>query len=329
VSGQPRIGLSLPNRGVLFGLSPDTLLDSAVDAERSGLIESIWVGDNLMSKPRLEALVLLAAVAGRTERVRLGTICMASFPLRQPLLLAIQWASLDVLSGGRTTLGVCIGGSARDGAAYAAELKASGIASDERIGRMEEGVAVLRRLWSGEPIDHEGRYYKFTGAQALPRPAQQRVPVLLAANPLSDASPELEERVLRRIARIANGWQSDGTPVDVFESRWRRILEYAEEAGRRDELIESNYHLMVNINEDVTAARREALMFLDRYYGAVGGIPDEKMEVWLGIGPPARVADTIRRYLAAGCTTPVIRLASPDQKGQLDRLLAEVLPQLP
>src|SRR5215468_10333424 len=83
-------GISLPNRAVLFGVPPDLLLETAEHAEASGHFDSVWVGDNLTSKPRLEAVVTLSALAARTRRVKLGTICLASFPLRHPLLLALQ-----------------------------------------------------------------------------------------------------------------------------------------------------------------------------------------------------------------------------------------------
>src|SRR5215813_5636802 len=100
--GPIEFGISLPNRAVLFGVPPELLLETAERAEASGHFGSVWVGDNLTSKPRLEAVVTLSALAARTRRMKLGTICLASFPLRHPLALAIQWASLDVLSAGRT-----------------------------------------------------------------------------------------------------------------------------------------------------------------------------------------------------------------------------------
>ena len=74
-------GLSLPNRGALFGLAEiDELIECAAVAEQSDVFESVWVGDSLIHKPRLEAITMLAALATHTKKVRLGTICMASFP---------------------------------------------------------------------------------------------------------------------------------------------------------------------------------------------------------------------------------------------------------
>ena len=156
-------GISLSNRAVLFGwASLDDLLDAAQIAERSGYFQSVWVGDNLLSKPRAEAVVTLSAIAARTEQVKLGTICLASFPLRDPILFAIQWASLDLLSRGRTILAVCNGGSALDGPAFEHELAVMRVPSHERVGRVVEGMTILRRLWSEARVTHRGRFYRFT-----------------------------------------------------------------------------------------------------------------------------------------------------------------------
>src|SRR5215510_12640836 len=107
----PRFGLSLPNRGVLFGAtSVDELIEISERAEASGAFDSVWVGDSLFIKPRLESLVLLSAIAARTRRVRLGTCCLSTFTLRDPILLAAQWAALDQVSNGRMILGACVGG---------------------------------------------------------------------------------------------------------------------------------------------------------------------------------------------------------------------------
>jgi alkanesulfonate monooxygenase SsuD/methylene tetrahydromethanopterin reductase-like flavin-dependent oxidoreductase (luciferase family) len=324
---QVEYGLSLPNRGVLFGLDPRVLIDAAELADRSGVFGSVWVGDNFLSKPRLEAIVTLSAIASRTEKVKLGTICLATFPMRHPLQLAIQWASLDVLSGGRTILAVCNGGSAKDGPLFAKELTVTGVASKERVGRVEEGIEILRRLWTGESVDFEGRFYSFEDVQALPKPAQERIPIVIAANPHPSAGPEIEERILRRVARLGDGWQTDGLPPEVFAERWRRIREYAAEEGRSDQVTHNSLHLMVNIDDDPAAARRKAVEFLAHYYG-VGGVSEEKLSSWLAFGSPEAVAEKIAQFIEAGCTTPVLRFADADQPGQIQRAIDEVLPRL-
>jgi alkanesulfonate monooxygenase SsuD/methylene tetrahydromethanopterin reductase-like flavin-dependent oxidoreductase (luciferase family) len=320
-----RFGISLPNRAILFGLAPETLLETACEAEASGAFDSVWVGDNFLSKPRLEAIVTLSAVAARTARVKLGTVCLASFPFRHPVELALQWASLDRLSGGRTILAVCAGGPASLGPQFAAELAAMGVKSTERVGRMEEGIELLRRFWGEQPVSHRGRYYVFEQVDPKPKPLQTRVPIVIAVNPGPGAAEEVVERAMRRVARLGDGWQTDGTPPENFRERWSRIRDYADEYGRADEVRHASLHLMVNINDDAATARRQSVEFLSHYYGE-GAISEEKLASWLAFGSPAAVVDKIQQFIEAGCTTPILRFTSPDQHGQLERCLAEVMP---
>ena len=105
-----RFGLTLSNRGVNLGLTTsDEILDMAERADAAGVFEHVWVGDQIMAKPRMESITLMAGIAARTRLVKIGPACMASFPSRHPVLLAYQWASLDILSNGRTILGACMG----------------------------------------------------------------------------------------------------------------------------------------------------------------------------------------------------------------------------
>src|SRR6185295_14626874 len=147
--GNPRMkfGVTLSNRGVLVGLTtPRALLELADAVEACAAMDSVWCGDALFVNRRLDALTLLAAVAGRTERVLLGPACMGSFALRDPLVFAYEWASLDVLSNGRTRLVACSGGGA--GPLWEAESAAMGIKPDDRRKHMIENIHVLRHLWT-------------------------------------------------------------------------------------------------------------------------------------------------------------------------------------
>jgi alkanesulfonate monooxygenase SsuD/methylene tetrahydromethanopterin reductase-like flavin-dependent oxidoreductase (luciferase family) len=322
-----KFGISLSNRAVLFNWATmDDLIDAAKTVEESRLFHGVWVGDNLLSKPRVESIVTLSAIAAHTRVVRLGTICMASFPLRHPVLLAIQWASLDVLSQGRTILAVCNGGSESFGPQFATELMAMGVQSRERVGRVIEGIEILRRLWSEDRVTHQGKFYQLSDVELLPKPVQQPVPIMIAANPKPGQADEATvERILRRVARHADAWQTDATPVETFRERFNRIREYAAEMGRDPALLESCLHLYVNINEDTERAYRESSDFLAEYYGA-GVITDERARLWLACGPPEAVIEKVQAYLDAGCTMPVLRFVSLDLKEQLQRCIEEVLP---
>ncbi len=322
-----KFGISLSNRAVLFDwATTDDLISAAKVAEASGYFHGVWVGDNLLSKPRLESIVTLSALAAHTSTVTLGTICLASFPLRDPILLAIQWASLDVLSGGRTILAVCNGASEFDGPQFAHELEVMGVKSNQRVGRVIEGIRILRRLWSEEQVTHQGKYFQFDDVECLPKPVQKPMPILIAANPKpGQADDATVDRIMRRVAKYADGWQTDATPVETFRQRFQIIQEYAHQGGRDPSKFDSCLHLMVNINNDRDEAYKEAEVFLTSYYGA-GAISRERAELWLAYGPPEAVIEKIQAYIDAGCTTPVLRFVSPDLSGQLQRCIEEVLP---
>jgi alkanesulfonate monooxygenase SsuD/methylene tetrahydromethanopterin reductase-like flavin-dependent oxidoreductase (luciferase family) len=328
VASSLNIGLSLPNRAVLFGLPVERLLHAAQSAEATAQFDSVWVGDNFISKPRLESIVTLTALAARTERMRLGTVCLATFPLRDPFLLALQWASLDVVSGGRTILAVCNGGSASDGDVWAAELAAMGVKSQDRVSLVEENIALLRAFWSGDPVTYKGKFHSYDRVALLPRPIQKPPPIVIAANPSEARSDVARERIYRRIVRLGDGWQCDGISLDSFKLALRRMRQLAEDEERPEALDHVSLHIMVNIDDDAAKARVRAAEFLDRYYGITGGISDEKFENWVAFGPPERVAEMLASYIEAGCTTPIIRFAGGDQLGQLARCSEEVLPLL-
>ena len=109
MSAKLEFGVNLNNREPLIAPDYDLqmLLDLSEVVESSGF-DSVWVGDSLFSKPRYEPIALLAAISQRTSRVKLGTACMVT-STRNPLYLALEWATLDQLSGGRTILGAGAG----------------------------------------------------------------------------------------------------------------------------------------------------------------------------------------------------------------------------
>jgi alkanesulfonate monooxygenase SsuD/methylene tetrahydromethanopterin reductase-like flavin-dependent oxidoreductase (luciferase family) len=167
-------GITLSNRGVLVGLcSPRDLLALADAVEACAAMDSVWCGDALFVNRRLDALTLLAAVAGRTQRVLLGPACMGSFALRNPLVFAYEWASLDVLSNGRTRLVACAGGGA--GPLWEAESAALGVAPGERRKRMIENIHVLRHLWTKDDAPFTGQFTTFSKSSSNRSRCSRRV----------------------------------------------------------------------------------------------------------------------------------------------------------
>jgi alkanesulfonate monooxygenase SsuD/methylene tetrahydromethanopterin reductase-like flavin-dependent oxidoreductase (luciferase family) len=292
-------GISLANRGALFGLTDvDDLIETAVAAEESGVFESVWVGDSLIHKPRLEAITMLAALATHTRKVRLGTICLASFPVRHPVLLAIQWATLDQISKGRSLLGVCIGGG------HEGELRAFGVKREERVGRMKEGIYNI-----------------------LPKPVKPP-PIWIAVSPEREqVGDKVVDQAMRRVGLLADGYITMGVTAEEFSKRWRVIEQAANEIGKDLSNFECAIHGMVNINDDKQAAYAQAKDYFNHYYGP-NYPPESLIKVWLAHGPPKACAQLIQEWLDMGITTPVLRFTSNDQLGQVRRFIGEVLPLL-
>jgi len=322
-----QIGLSLPNRGVLFGaISVEEIFELSGIADRSDVFDSVWVGDSLIAKPRLESVAVLSAIAARTRRVRLGTACMASFVYRNPIIFAIQWASLDMISGGRALFCGCMGASGGEGMGLARkEVQVFAFQPHERVGRFEEGIEIVRRLWREERVTHRGAHYAFDDLTIEPRPVQRRMPVWVASDPNLN-KPEVAERQCRRVAALADGWMTDGGPTPaVFAARWALLSKCLREAGRDPATFPTAYHMMININDDRQRAWEDGVNFLTRYYGPM---PEEFLRVWLAAGTAAEVAERIQAYVDAGCRLPVLRFAAWDAPVQIRRFLDAVYPRL-
>lgn len=318
-----RWGVSLPNRGVLFRLtSVDTLMEAAVVAEQSGVFESVWFGDSLIHKPRLESVVMLGAVAARTQKVRLGAMCMASFPVRHPVLLAIQWATLDQISKGRTVLAVCIGGG------HDPELRAFGARPSERVPRLREGVALLRAIWGEGEVNHRGRFYNLEGYRIEPKPLQKPCPIWIAVNPDRKIVGDVGiERAMKRVVTLGDGYITIAITAEEFRRRWDLLEAIAEKDGRDLSNFETSIHGMVNINDDKRAAYEESRFYFNHYYSP-GWPTDDIVRLWLAHGSPEECASLIQGWIDMGITTPVLRFTSRDQLGQIHRFIDEVLPLL-
>ncbi len=328
------LGLILANRAVVLGaIKARDLLDISVKAEASRAFDTVWVGDSLLAKPRLESVTLLSALAGVTERVKLAVGCMATFVHRHPVMLAQQWASLDVLSDGRAWLAVCLGGPDSANAAQAAEHAVMGIASGERVERLEEGITILRKLFTEKSATHAGRFYQFQNVTLEPRPVQNPCPIWIASNPTgltwkggASASSGAVERGFRRVAHYADGWMTNKLSPGEFAEQFGRIRAMAREAGRDPGAIGSALYHNINITEDRAAGLEEAKGFLDAYYSAK--FSPQFVEQWTIAGPPKECVAQLRAYFGAGLGHMALRLASWKQQAQLERFLGEVAPAL-
>jgi probable F420-dependent oxidoreductase len=164
-----------------------------VDLCEAGGVDSLWQTDRIVSRtPILECMTALAAVAGRTRRIKFG-VNVLSLAMRDPVLAAKQCATVDVLSDGRLLPGFGIGSP------VAPEWAALHLDTPTRGARTDEALEVIRRLWNEERVDFEGRYFRLTGASIAPRPVQSDLPMWIGGS---------SEAAIRRTARFGTGWQA-------------------------------------------------------------------------------------------------------------------------
>jgi probable F420-dependent oxidoreductase len=314
-----QVGALLPTRGVLFAEDgpPDVspILVMAEKAEAAGF-HSVWVGDSITAKPRLEALATLGALAVRTSRVKLGTAVLLA-ALRHPLVLAHAVASLDVLSSGRIILGVGAGRGGRQ--ILADEFDNCGIPFMERGARLNEVLETCRRLWTETPVTYQGTYYQLSDVALEPRPVQPAgIPLWVSSN--------LIKQGLRRVATLGDAWITNVTTLEVYRQCWEQIVMAAEAAGRDPQQIHQCLYLTVNVHLDGDTARRQGRSFLENYYKK----PAAEIEADLvcQFGSPEEVLERIDGYVRQGVRTVIIRFAAPHQLEQLDICSKEILPRL-
>ncbi len=320
-----QFGLTLSNRGVVTGASSlDDMVSLARRADADPLWDSIWVGDSILAKPRLDALGLMSALAVVTDRVRIGPACFASTPLRPALLLAYQWASLDFMSNGRSIFAACMGQAAPGGGDMLDEFDAFCVAPESRMARMEEAIEVLRLLTSQDSASYDGEYTQFQDVSIEPRSVQRPVPIWVTSNP----APHLKrnrEAGLSRVARLGDGWMTTFQPPGIVEEYMSDIRRYASEAGRElPDDFEVCVYYNINVNDDRQAALDESRRYLEAYYSTQ--YSDEMLDLWVAMGTAEQCVSDIQRYVDAGATTITLRLVGYDQEAMYERVVNEVLP---
>lgn len=296
----PRIGYLLPTREQVMEGRPEAapLLALAGRAEALGYA-SIWVGDSVLARPRHDPLTLLAAVAGRTRRVQLGTAVLLP-ALRNPVLLAHQVATLDQIAEGRVILGV---GIASDVANIRAEFAACGVPWEKRVGRMLEGLRLCRALWGGEAVDWDGRW-TMQGAVLGPVPHRPGGPPIW----LAGAAPATIERVGRHF----DGWFPNGHDPAAFAETFGAMRAVAREAGRDPAELTGAVYLTLAIDEDPARAEARIDAFMGSYYGQRPDVMRKRQRCYAGGLAGAR--ELIAEYAAAGVGHLVLRFAGAHER---------------
>jgi alkanesulfonate monooxygenase SsuD/methylene tetrahydromethanopterin reductase-like flavin-dependent oxidoreductase (luciferase family) len=334
--GRLEFGVNLNNRAPLLteGYGVGDLVDLGVLAEDRGF-DSLWVGDSLLARPRHDPLVLMAALSQRTTRVRLGTACLV-VSLRDPLYLAMAWATIDHLSGGRTVLGACAGNAAEEGVRR--EFAVQGVDVRSRVSRFEETLAVLRELWTKGSVTFHGRHLDyddvafFSGTEIGPlRPVQSPPPMWIVSNPRiggldPDATRHRVATAARRIVRLGDGWMTccRATHPEEVAEQVAAIRAAASEAGEDPGRFDVAYQVTMNVGDSRDDASRAFGEFIGAYYPEFGSQVD--LPDWGPVGSPDDVAAWIRMFAEAGVNRFLCRFGSMDQPGQVARFARDVLP---
>jgi len=268
---------------IVAGGSRESALASAHRAENLGF-DSIWVGDHLsFSTPIPESLTLLSFLAAATERVTLGTAVYLA-ALRPPVVIAKIAATLDLLSGGRLTLGVGVGGE------FPVEFDAVGVPVSERGSRTDEAIEIARKLWSQDGVSHAGRHFRFGPLSIDPKPLQPGGPPVWIGGRRPPA--------LRRAGVRGDGYISHMTAPDTYRRNLETMQDHARAAGRREQGFGTAALLFTVLADHYEAALDRAVSMLETMYRVP--FRDAAPRYCL-LGRPEDCLEQLARFAASGC----------------------------
>jgi len=291
------------------------LWESATQAEQIGF-DHLWVGDSphlsLQDRAHADCLTIMAALTARTNKIKIGVVPLI-LALRNPLLTAHALATVDVLSSGRIIVGV----SVRHNYQFAErEFDACGVPYNQRAGRLNESIELLRRLWSESSFSFEGKYYRFAELGIEPKPVQRPIPIWIAAGD--------NENALRRVARLGDGWFTVAPTVDEFIRRRQKIDRFAASIGRDTKKIPAMLFATFHVSENATA-EEEGWNLAEAYFRQ----PRAKLaHLSPFFGTPEAIAQRLKPYVAAGLTGIVARFVAPDAPRQMRLMIEEMRPRL-
>ena len=286
---------------------PGALWDLIDLCERTE-IDSLWFSERLSSPtPMPEPITTMAAIAGRTKRLKFGPSVL-TLPFRSPVMLARELAMIDVMSNGRMLPAIGIG--AEDERSF----RATGVPVRERARRTDEAIAIMRKVWSGEPVTYDGQFWQLDDITVRPAPKQDPMPLWIGGN---------SEAAARRAGRLGDGWIPSFIAPEQLESGIRVTLDHAEQAQRDFEIDHFGALMYFCLDDDPAAADA-----LARPYIPPGRANAETLARCTAFGPPDLVRERLEEYVEAGGSKFILRPMCPPERmmEQLARLAEEVVP---
>ena len=278
-----------------------------VDLCEAGGIDSLWQTDRMISRePILEAMSVMAALAGRTRRLKFG-INVLSLSFRDPVLVAKQCATIDFLSEGRLLPAFGVGSP------LGPEWRALNLDTKTRGRKTDEALEIIRRMWSEDEVDFDGVHFHLSGASIAPKPVQPDLPMWIGGS---------SEAAIRRTARFGTGWQAGSeTPAEAAPVI-AAIRAAAASEGRS--IDDDHYGAGVPFRFG-----RPDEPGLDRLFGAYRKRTGRDPARYFAIGDAEEIVGRIAAYVAAGVSKFILRPAArgdDEMLSQTRRLIEEVLP---
>lgn len=320
-------GILLPTRGsVLNHTDPEDLTDrtqsDVIDLARAvedGGLDSVWLGDSVLAKPRHEPMTTLASLASATDDLVLGTAVYLP-TLRHPVHVAHQAATISHTGECQLALGVGVG----RGPAVEREYANLGLDYDDRGKLLDEALDIITRLWAGETVSYDGEFYQLDEADLGFRPNPE--PGLYI--PYKSPHPEkgFPLRIRERITDHGDGW----LPIQIESELYDAGIDHARSslaaADRDPDEFDAAYYQNVVIADTEAEAIDEARDFLHAYYPRLDSLTDDEVRTHGAFGPPEAIAAHIDEYVDAGVETFVTRFTTTgDQQAQLERFVDDVL----
>ena len=297
------IGLAWVNPAPLT--KPENVVNFAKKCEAMGC-HSMWTIDRI-AYDNLEPLTVLAAAAGATQKIRLGTSVLLG-NLRHASHVAKIVSTLDFISNGRVTLGLGFGSREND-------YRAVEIPFEHRGSRAVEQVQLMKRLWTEDNVTFKGKFYNLENLSVGPKPIQKPHPPIWTGGSA--------EVALKRAGSWADGFICGSSAIPEFPSTWEKIASYAKAAGRDPNKISKAGLTFMAIDEDQSKAVKTVEDYVMRYYGRLrADVANTSL-----VGAPAAIADRIGAFLSRGLDTLIIGVADPDPR-QLDLFGENVLPKI-
>ena len=307
-------GVLIPTREAIMSGRPETgpLLAMAERAEAAGF-DSVWIGDSITARPRHEPLTLMAAIAARTRRVRLGTGVLLP-ALRNPVVLAHLIGTVDRVAEGRVILGV---GIAADTPAIRKEFAAAGVPWERRVGRFLETLEICRALWRRDGVSFSGKHFTLDGATVEPKPHRPGGPPIW----IGGGGPT----AFREAARF-DAWFPTGPSVEFFAEHFPRVQAAARASGRAADDVTGAAYVTLALDASSTAAEQRLHQFMETYYGVPARVILARQAAYAGAVDGC--VEWLQRWIDAGARHLCLRFAGGDQLAQVSEAASRLLPRL-